>query len=378
MFMKNYKIMYVLHREEASETFIRREIEGLRGVGVEVLIYTLIPSIKEECGDIAKWHREVWRVLWQRIVARPFSLSYVLRLLRNISPAIHLAATADKLGRPHLHAQFAWCAADAASLAAAALGVKWSCGVHAWDIFTRPRCESRARLATAAGVTACTMKAVGYVQRAAVPHEKVVLVRHGLEPEAYPFNKERSGGHIVAVGRFVRKKGFDTLVRACAILHERGVDFRCTMVGDGPEALRLRHLAERLGVSAVFSWSGWLESQAVVRVVSGATVLALPSRRLGNADSDGFANVLSEAMFLGTAVVTTEAGAAGELLHENENARLVNPDDPAALAQALQELIMEAATRQRLVYAARTTAERHLDQRREIGRLVDFFGRFNR
>ncbi len=364
-------VLYVLHREAPSETFIRREIDALLALGVPLTVYTLdahglAPAVPPGLC------RALVRQLCRRLLATPCSASYSVRLIRQVPHALRLAAEAARLPHHRLHAQFAWSAADAAGLAAAALGLPWSCSVHAWDVFTRPPRETRARLATAVGVTACTARAAAALREVRIPEAHIRMIRHGLDPAAFPFEPTRPPDGLAAVGRLVAKKGFDTLLAACARLRAMGVPFTCTVVGDGPERGRLQRQAIDSGIADAVIFTGWLTPDAAQQVTRHAAVLAHPSRRLANADSDGFANVLSEAMFLGTPIVTTAAGAATELLSDNANARIVPPDNPTALASALVELLGSPDTRFRLAAVARQTAEQHLDQSRLIRQLADF------
>jgi glycosyltransferase involved in cell wall biosynthesis len=367
--MNAYDLIYVLHREAPSETFVRREIAALRAIGIPVRVHILdAPRVASDAPPGLR--RALLRQLVIRLQAPPFSLGYAARLIRQVPRALRLAAEAAPLPHPRLHAQFAWSAADASGLAAAALGIPWTCGVHAWDVFTRPLRETRARLATARAVTACTRRAADALRAAGIPDARIRVIRHGLDPAAFPFAPERPPDRIAAVGRFVPKKGFDTLLDACARLRQRGVLWTCTLVGDGPERGSLERQAAATGIADAVNFTGWLAPEAAHRVIAGATALVLPSRRLANADADGFANVLAEAMFLGTPIITTPAGAAVELL--GDSARFVPFDDPETLAEALAGLFRSPETCRRLAAAARQTAERHLDQNRLIRQLAAF------
>jgi colanic acid/amylovoran biosynthesis glycosyltransferase len=367
--MKSYDLIYVLHREEPSETFIRREIDALRAISIPVRVYVLdAPQVKLAIPPGLR--RALLHQLVIRLLAPPFSLSYAARLIRQAPRALRLAAEVAPLACPRLHAQFAWSAADASALAAAALGIPWTCSVHAWDVFTRPLRETRARLATAAGVTACTRRAADALRAAGIPEARIRVIRHGLDSAAFPFDPERPAGRIAAVGRLVPKKGFDTLLDACALLRKAGVPFTCTLVGDGPERGRLEWQAAAAGIADAVIFTGWIAPDAAQRIIAGATVLVHPSRRLANADTDGFPNVLSEAMFLGTPIVTTPAGAAAELLCDC--ARFVPSDDPEALAEALATLLRNPETCRHLAAAARQTADTHLNQTRLIRQLAAF------
>lgn len=373
--MKPYDLIYVLHREEPSETFIRREIDALRAIGIPVRVH-ILDEPRVEAAVPPGLRRALLRQLVIRLLAPPFSLAYAGRLIRHAPRALRLAVEASALPCPLIHAQFAWSAADASALAAAALGIPWTCSVHAWDVFTRPSCETRARLATAAGVTACTQRAADALCAAGIPAARIRVIRHGLNPSAFPFDPIRPADHIAAVGRLVPKKGFDTLLDACALLRKASVPFTCTLVGDGPERDHLERQAAAAGISDAVIFTGWLSPDGAQRVIAGATVLVHPSRRLVNADADGFANVLSEAMFLGTPIITTPAGAATELLCDS--ARFVPTDDPETLAEALSSLLRSPETCRRLTAAARQTADRHLDQNRLIRQLATFLEEISR
>jgi len=369
-------LFYVLQREEPSETFIRREIEALRVIGIPVHVYSLaIPQVEHDVTPLLR--RAFRRRLVERLFKPPFSPVYAARLLRNAPHALRLAATAARLPHPRFHAHFAWSAADAASLAAETLGIPWTCSVHAWDVFTRPSRETGARLASAAGVTACTERAADALRAAGIPEARIRVIRHGLDPAAFPFTVDRTDGtlpgRIAAVGRLVPKKGFDSLVDACVHLRKQGIPFTCTLVGDGPERRPLERQAAAGGILDLVTFTGWIDPNAAQRAIADATVLVHPSRRLDNNDSDGFANVLSEALFLGTPIITTPAGAATELLCEC--ARIVPSDDPESLAAAITHLFRNPEACRSLAAAARHTAEIHLDQNRLIRELADFLNR---
>jgi glycosyltransferase involved in cell wall biosynthesis len=179
---------------------------------------------------------------------------------------------------------------------------------------------------------------------------------------------------LLAVGRLVPKKGFDTLVAACRLLAARHVAFTCRIVGDGPERAALERSIRAAGLGTRVCVEPALPPDRVLARIAAATLLVLPSRRLRNGDRDGFANVLTEAMAAGTPVVTTTAGAAGELIVDGRNGRLVPPDDPAALADALAALLADAPARARLAAAARRTVDEKLDEQTEISKLIAMFG----
>ena len=354
----------------ASETFIQREIDALRRRGWRLAVASLqgasaLPPARAAAPGIAAALRHILPLLCRR----PQAAWHVLHHLPQGAALEHQVRAS---GARAIHAQFAWIPADIAQLAALRAGVPFTCSVHAWDVFAQPPTAIRHRLARAAAVCACTQAATHAVRMAGIDGARIHLVRHGLPLAEYPFTASRSDGRILAVGRLEPKKGFDLLVAACARLR---VPFTCRIIGAGPQRRRLARLIAAAGLEGRVTLTGAASPDDVRAAMREASVLALPSRRLASGDRDGMANVLTEAMALGTPVVTTTAGAAGEILQESVNGRLVAPEDPNALADAIGALLGDATARARLAAAARATVEQEFDETITISRLEEVFER---
>ena len=124
---------------------------------------------------------------------------------------------------------------------------------------------------------------------------------------------------------------------------------------------QLTRLASELGIATSTTFHGQLDQSQLRRHLSRATLLALPSRQLPSGDRDGIANVLLEAMALGVPVITTTAGAAGEIITHRHNGLLVPPEDIPALRHALQTLLSNLPLRTQLSQAARATVEKNFN-----------------
>jgi glycosyltransferase involved in cell wall biosynthesis len=206
-------------------------------------------------------------------------------------------------------------------------------------------------------VAACSAAAARAVTDAGFPAEAVSVIRHGLPLYDYPFDTIHPDEVIFTASRLEPKKGLDTLLQACTLLQNRGVRFTCVIAGAGSLLGELKRLADEKGLQGSVVFLGWLSQEETRSQVMDASVLALPSRRLPDGDRDGIANILVEALALGTPVVTTTAGAAPEVIQDGVNGRLVPPDDPARLADALAALLGSKELRIRLATAGRQTAE---------------------
>jgi glycosyltransferase involved in cell wall biosynthesis len=146
---------------------------------------------------------------------------------------------------------------------------------------------------------------------------------------------------VLQVGRLVRVKAADVVIQAVA-----AADVPLLLVGDGPEEMRLRSLAETLGASVTFT--GLLENDDLIRMYVAADVFVLASRR------ETWGVVVNEAMAAGLPlVVSNQVGAARDLVVAGRNGDVVPAGDVDALSAALRDLAADAARREAYGRASR-------------------------
>lgn len=362
---------YLLDRLAPSETFIQRELDQLRRRNWPVSLWLLNGESGALKFSLAACPRRLrWRFfkaacarVLEELLRSPLAAG---RMLKRLPQAAHLVKKAADSDSRLIHAHFAGITADLASIAARTLGLPWTCGVHAHDIFTCRPAPLRRRLRTAAGIVACSRLAADTVIAAGLRPEKVAVVHHGLPLNDFPFDRIQPDELLFTASRLEPKKGLDTLVRACALLARRGLRFTCVIAGTGPSERALKRLCKQLGLEQTVYFIGWQSQEETRSRLMDASALVLPSRRTRDGDRDGIANILVEAMAIGTPVVTTTAGAAAELITHNVNGLLVPPDDPDALADALAAALTTKELLVRLSKAARLTVEEHFDGSKNI------------
>ncbi|HUF89614.1 MAG TPA: glycosyltransferase family 4 protein [Gemmatimonadota bacterium] len=144
-------------------------------------------------------------------------------------------------------------------------------------------------------------------------------------------------------GRLVPKKGVDVLLSAMAILNGRLATARLIIAGDGPERSRLEAMASTLGIRAAVDFRGHLDASDMESAMAPAWVQVVPSLW-----EEPFGIVAAEGMMRGTAVVASGAGGLTEQVVEGETGYLVPPGDPAALARALERILLDRDHAERL------------------------------
>ncbi|OHV36402.1 MULTISPECIES: glycogen synthase [Pseudofrankia] len=158
-----------------------------------------------------------------------------------------------------------------------------------------------------------------------------VLERHGVDPDR---------PSVVFVGRITRQKGVPVLLRAAAELDPRAQLVLCAGAPDTPELLaEVTELVDALHArrDGVIWISGMLQKPEVIQLLSHASLFACPSVY----EPLGIVNL--EAMACGAAVVASRVGGIPEVVDDGVTGLLVPPDDPPALAAAMNELLADPA-----------------------------------
>lgn len=263
-----------------------------------------------------------------------------------------------------VHAYFAHEPAAVAARAAAELGVPYGFGTHAVDIRRIPLPVLIGRARGARAVLTCNRETADELRRAGV---EPALLPHGVDLSRFTPNGTSPAPagqlRVLAVGRFVEKKGFAVLLQAADRLDRVSI----RLLGSGPLEGKLRNQSAPLGGRIVFA--GVRTHADLPREYSQADVVVVPSVVDSTGDRDGLPNVLLEAMASGRAVVASDVAAVSTAVQHGRTGLLVPPNDPQALAAALRRLRDDPALRARLGAAARVHAVTHYDLARCTDRL---------
>ena len=148
---------------------------------------------------------------------------------------------------------------------------------------------------------------------------------------------------VVAVGRFVRQKGFDVLLQAWAgVVAALGPEPRLVLVGDGPQAHTLRRLADDLRLTRSVTFAGALGPPDVAGHLRSAHVFALPVRtRLAGLNPEGLGLAALEAAACGLPVLVGDSGGAAETVVDGVTGQVLPSLDVTAWTKALIGLLTD-------------------------------------
>jgi glycosyltransferase involved in cell wall biosynthesis len=377
-----------------SETFILAEVRRLQREGIPLRIYSLLPPTRDArvqpralrvlpdveilpqpgWWSLARFGRDLWRCLrlnptrtTREILG--LALAPSRRRFRRTFRAVVLAELMRRDRIAHLHAAWAHTPASVARAASRISGVPWSMGAHAKDIHVARRRSLAKKIASARFTTTCSranldlLESISRREEADLPPSSILLHHHGVDTAFFsPASpSDEAQPLIVSVGRLVPKKGFDLLLDAAAMMRDRGIRFRAEIIGEGPLRAAIGRQIRALKLDGVVALEGMLIDEEVRAAYHRASCVVLASRIASNGDRDGIPNTLAEAMACGVPVISTRLPSIEEIITDGETGLLVPPDDPAALAAAIERLLVDPEERRRLAGCARARIETAFD-----------------
>jgi glycosyltransferase involved in cell wall biosynthesis len=379
---------YLLDRfPSLSETFILHEILELERQGLDLRLFALAESRdaiahaaaaevrspvtylgnQRRGALIAATLRRLRKSPW-RFVRTSALLAWRFRRRATVRWMLYgafLAEQCERAGIGHLHAHYAHDPTSVALTVNLLTDIPYSFTAHAFDIYLTPAPELASKIRGASFVITCTAAnqqlLLGVAGEGAAG--KIHCIYHGVNVRRFPSGRSepRAPLLILAVGRIVEKKGLTYLVRACRSLADRGYDFACRVVGDGPLRPALaREIADLELEDRITLW-GPETQERVLEMYREAAVAVLPCVVAESGDRDGIPNVLVEAMAMGVPVVSTPVSSIPELIAPEVNGLLVPPQDAGALAGALERLFEDEDLRRRLACAGQSTIAERFD-----------------
>ena len=310
-------------------------------VDVEVFYAQEEKELRAEVDARRARHELPWKV--RRVIPRRRTEPDAQRMFE----AIWLAPLLRERGIRHVHAHFGGVAARTAWWLRELFGISYSFTGHANDIFCPTDFPvTNADLVRGAKfvVTETDFARQWMEEQYPWARGKVFRVFNGISMDGFPLRAAVSGPpRIISVGRYVEKKGFSDLIHACALLRDRGLEFTCDIIGGGPLEASLGQQIAEPRLSDVVRLLGPRAQVEVRRQLANADIFVLACVPDSEGGSDNLPTVIMEAMACGVPVVSTRLAGVPEMIESGFDGLLVSPRDPAALADAMQQLLNDRA-----------------------------------
>lgn len=445
------KIAYIMSRfPHLPETFILREMNELDKMGWQIALYPLIFQQQAVVHPEAQpWLQRAhhapyisWPViqanlymllqnpgLYLKIFSRVlgenlFNFNFLFRSILLFPKAVLFARQMKAEGIDHIHAHYASHPALVAWIIHQLTGISYSMTVHAHDIFART-----SMLSTKLG-GAVFVVAISEYNREHIAHivgawvkAKTHVIHCGIVPENYTpiqhFTDFTAPLRIICVGSLKPIKGQIYLVEACRLLKERGIPFRCQIIGNGPEFPEIQQRVIAYQLAEQVELMGDRNEAEVAAALPGANCYVQPS--IG----EGIPVAVMEALAAELPVVATaysgvftqiqpedagypvcpaeaqrlraglskiyrdfkDAGSIANLMARQLSSRagihelvipgksgyLVAPADPSALAEALIQIYQDPENAARMALAGKEIVLQDFDLRKNVQKIAALF-----
>jgi glycosyltransferase involved in cell wall biosynthesis len=366
----------------ASETFIFREVMNLWNMGLDLKVYTLygeqtknlsaemqsvshrmdrlgIPFLKYAFKDVAYWWKRNRRLTAELLRTVPIrrwnGFEKGGENLWSFLCGFTLARKFEAEGIRHIHAPWANGPATAAWISSRLTGIPFSFTARAWDIYP-PDGALKEKIRDATFLRSETRANIKYLTEfAGSGSEKMYLTYNGV-----PLKSDREAPvtmnppyQLLALGRFVGKKGYDFLLQACSILKKGGTRFHLTLAGAGPRGMQLKRLCNNLGLDGCVSFPGFLPYDKVSDLFYSTDIFIMPSVIHKSGDRDGIPTVLMESLMHRVPVIATDVSGIAELVEDRATGLLIPEKDAQAIADAVLKMVQDRSAAIRMAEEGR-------------------------
>ncbi len=343
------KVAYLANRfPSCVEPYVMEEIAGLRARGIEVL-----PTSARQAGELSPqleaWQKQTlylqsprWLPLLRTVATCCSQYRALLPFFRRISSGhetllqrikallhtclgVYYAVLLRDEKVQHIHVHHGYFSAWIAMVAARLLGITYSMTLHGSDLLLHAAYLDM-KLRHCATCYTVSEYNRDYIFRhyPELPHEKVLLRRLGVDLSAIDrgIHEQSRSDHrfiVLTAGRLHPVKDHPFLIRACAALKARSVDFVCFIAGAGPERKKLEKQIGDLGLQREVKLLGQIPHEDLEAIYPLADLFVLTS------ESEGIPLVLMEAMAHGRPVLAPNITGIPELVLDGKTGFLYTP-----------------------------------------------------
>ncbi len=278
----------------------------------------------------------------------------------------------------HFHAHFAHSPTSVALFSSLLSDIPFSFFAHAKDIYTSDQRQLKEKIDMARFVVTCTKYNKNYLsQLAGKSSTPIFCVYHGINLDYFSPRlnniKCKPPYKLLTVARMTEKKGLENVYHALAILRDKKIKFKHTLIGEGDDNDKILKLIKKLKLEKVTKLRGTLTHEDVINHYAHADLFVLGCQIARNGDRDGIPNVMAESMAMNLPVVATNVSGIPEFLEDRVSGMMVPQKDPKALARAMEEVLTDDDLRKQITMEAQKRITRKFNNQKLIKDLARIY-----
>lgn len=388
---KPFRVLYILEVfPEISETFILFGMLGVRRQGVDVRVVSLTnpkPGAEshqesEEFLPVTLYLKNVplykqYAALIKILIRNPLKLirftsylygieKYVRDTRNRLLQVCYLCVKARQERIDHIHAHFANLSTSFAMWIHMLTDIPFTFSSHGYDIFYVFPKDMRLKTDLAKKHLTVSRQAAAYIQeKIGNCNGKLVPLYSGIDTDFFSFNPDQNRDNILLhVARLHPVKGQQYLIRACRLLKDRGLDFKCLIIGEGEERPKLTELINELDLKETCLLLGPKTRKEIVLYYQRSKVFILASV------SEGLGNVNKEALACGLPVVAPRVGGVPEIIIDGKTGYLFEVGNVEEMAEKIITLWNNPRQRVEFAQNGRKFIEENFDYRRQSQKML--------
>lgn len=369
-----HKLAYVLNRFPHGHTSIVNELRILSDADIDVKIIALRQAqqsdfmrIPHETGYPVTYlfdskegikSPEFVRDNLECFLGHPLTYgAAAMRSLRwmgsNFKLASRFVKVLEKVNPTLVYVNWSWSTCGSVMYACRILGLPFVFNIRGTDI-EPPSRNFSLRVRTAKRILTPSK---GYAKiledELGVPHNKLRVVPNSMELKNFvaigPARMETTDPlRLLSVGTLRKVKRFEDLINGCALLRQRGIDFKCLVYGEGPDRAKLQDLINRLNLTEHVNLKGNLIGEELVKQYEWSDIYVHTSER------ESFCYTVVEAQASARPLVVTDSvGGIRQSVCPGKSATIVPVGQPQELAEALIKLAKDPELRFKMGRAGR-------------------------
>ncbi len=397
----------------ATDTFIQREVQALRNLGLDVETHAARrPGDEHMVGDEQRAMRDATSYV---LPPSPLGLvqahlGLLVRSPKRYVDALRLALDTKRPGlrgglyqlfyfleagvlaqrliggkRTHVHSHFGDVSSSIAMLAGALANLPFSFTLHGPGVFFEAhtwRLDAKIERATFVSCISWFCRSQAQLLSSEEAADKLHIIHCGVDPERYRasaesrFNAPESDPtapiRLAFAARLDHVKGLTILLDAMAQVNRdrraAGLpEVHLEVAGDGPKRADFESHARKVGLADAVQFLGYVSQADVADLLARSDIYVLPSF------AEGVPVSLMEPQASGIPVIATQVGGVSELVIDGETGFVVPPGDVDALATCIQKLADDRTLRTQLGTAGRKIVVEHFNSEEEARRLAALF-----
>ena len=389
-------VVYIANQFPAPvEPYVWQEAEELRKRGLEILFCSMRRPRQPLPADLQRFAGQTlylqplhWRpvlsALWLGVRNLPSLRALLQRVIlggrespsRRIRALMHTwigaycAVTLAHRNVRHIHVHHGYFGAWVGMVAARLLGATYSLTLHGSDLLLHQAYLDVKLKQCAFCVTVSEFNRRHILERWPIEPQKVLVQRLGIDvnPSRAPRPEPHPGPVLLlSVGRLHPVKNHALLIKACAELKRRGLQFECLIAGEGPERSRLQRGIAKADLGQRVRLLGHVHHHQLSAFYAMADLVVLTSR------SEGIPLALMEAMSHGTLVLAPAITGIPELVIDGQTGFLYRAASLSDLVSKVETIARSVGVLPHVRAAAREHVSHHFDRRKNLPDFAESF-----